>query len=113
MIKLSFHDNCITDKAADDIATAITCNVHLQELDIGRNKFCVLGALTISGALQKLFTLQKLCFDYENIAKVAARDIAIAICHNNDLKEVSVNGKEISEMAITRDMFRKITDFKL
>ena len=29
LIKLSFHDNCITDKAADDIATAITCNVHL------------------------------------------------------------------------------------
>ena len=113
LIKLSFHDNYITDKAANDIATTITCNVHLQELDIGGNKFCAPGALTISRALQKLFTLQKLCFDYKDIAEEAATDIAVAICYNTDLKEISINGKEFPEMAVTRDVFRKINDFKL
>ena len=63
--------------------------------------------------MQKLFTLQKLCFDYKDIAKEAAKDIAIAICHNTDLKEVSINGDAFPEIAAGRDMFRKIKGLQI
>ena len=109
--KLCLHGNCITDKAAEDIAIAITCNVNIRVLDIGKNKFCAPGAVTIARALRKLLTLRKLCFDYEDTFKEAAADVAFAICCNTNLKEVSVNGKECPEIG-HRDMFRKINYYQ-
>ena len=90
LTKLCFRNNCITDKAADNIATAIACNIHLQELNIGVNKFCTPGAIKIAKALQKISTLTKLYIDCNNITDDAANDIGIALCRNAGLQEVAI-----------------------
>ena len=59
--KLYINDNHITDKAADDIATALSCNAdQLQELDISNNWFQAKGVMVIAKALQNIVTLKKL-----------------------------------------------------
>ena len=47
LTKLCFCGNLITDRVADDIAAAISCNIHLQELNIGNNDFTPPGALKL------------------------------------------------------------------
>ena len=52
---LCFCDN-ITDKAADEIVHAITCNCHLQELDINIKKICCSRCYK-----------ETMCIDYKNM----------------------------------------------
>ena len=87
LTKLCLRSNNITDDAAGDIATVITCNVHLQELDIGINKFCGPGAVEIATALHKISTLVKLYIDHNNISDEAADAFEIVIDCNRALQE--------------------------
>ena len=79
------YKNKITDKAADDIATAVSCNNRLQELDINDNELQTTGAVTISKALQKISTLTKLYISKNNITDKAAD--APALSCNAELQE--------------------------
>ena len=38
LTNLYINNNNIKDEAADDIAAALSCNPHLEEIDIGENK---------------------------------------------------------------------------
>ena len=102
LIKLCFCDNSITDEAADDIAYAITCNGHLQEFDIGKNKICAQGAIKIAKKLQKISTLIKLSFCDNNITDEAAYDIASAVTCNSHLQELDVGINEFSRLGIVK-----------
>ena len=70
LTKLYINDNHITDEAADDIATALSCNAdQLQELDISNNWFRGKGIMVIAKALQNIVTLMlfvhlNLCYSY-------------------------------------------------
>ena len=104
--KLCISNNNITDEAADNIAAAISCNIHLQELNLGNNEFTPPGVLKIARSLEKILTLTKLCFhgncisDNKKVHKMCLHDksitseaigtIATAISCNTNLQELNL-----------------------
>ena len=48
LIKFCINNNNVTERAADDIAAAISNNTNLQEFDIGRNTLETVGVIKIS-----------------------------------------------------------------
>ena len=54
--KLCLSSNNITSVATDDIATIVSCNIHLQEFDIGRNYLQASGITNIA----KNFNISKI-----------------------------------------------------
>ena len=91
LIRLNISKNNITDKAASDIAAAISFNTQLQELDISDNDFQTTGVKVISKALQGISTLTKLNISSNNITDKAAEDIAAAISCNTLLQELDIS----------------------
>ena len=91
LTKLNISKNNITDKAADDIAAAISCNTQLQELDISDNYLQATGAITILKELQGISMLKKLDIGRNNITNKAADDIATAISCNTQLEELDIS----------------------
>ena len=83
--------NNITDKAADDIAAAIFCNTHFQELDISDNNLQALGAMIISEVLQCIHTLTKLYISKNNITDKGAYYISAIISCNIQVLDISDN----------------------
>ena len=69
----------------------LLCNIHLQELNLGRNNLQTSGAIKIAKALQKISTLTKLYINHNNITDDAADDIGIALHCNGDLQEVDIS----------------------
>ena len=57
LTKLYIYNNNITDEAADDIAAAICCNIHLQEFDIVGNNLQETGAINIAECLKNISAL--------------------------------------------------------
>ena len=92
LTKLCIYHNNITDKAADDIAAAILCNIKLQELNLGGNNLQTSGTIKIAKGLQKISSLMKLCISYNNITDEAADDILMAISSNTKLQEFDISG---------------------
>ena len=84
-----------SDSATDDIAAAISCNIHLQEFDIGTNNLQALGAAKIARGLQKISTLTKLCIANNNIGDEAADDIAAAVSCNIYLQEFDIGRNDL------------------
>ena len=114
LTKLCFHGNLITDEAADDIAAAISCNTHLQELNLGSNNLQTSGTIKIAKALQKLSSLIKLYINDNNITDEAADDIAAAISHETEELDVSGNNlKTVGVLKIAQSMQRICTLKKL
>ena len=95
---LSISHNNIVDKAADDIAAAISCNVYLQELNLSDNNLQALGTMKIARSLQKISALTKLSIDHNNITHKAADDIAIAISCNIHLQELNLSGNNLQAL---------------
>ena len=91
LTKLYIDHNNITDEAANDIAAAISCNIHLQELNLGGNDFRTSGIIVISRSLQKISLLRKLCINHNNITDEAADNIAAAISCNIHLQEFDIS----------------------
>ena len=57
---ISFHNNNVTDEAADDIAAVISCNTKLQELNLSGNNLQKTGVIKVVKALREISTLRKL-----------------------------------------------------
>lgn len=89
LTKLYLNHNKITDEAADDIAAAISCNIYLQELNVGGNCLQSSGAIVILRSLQRISSLIKLDLNESNITDKAANDIASAISCNIYLQELA------------------------
>ena len=106
LTKLYINHNYITDEAADDIAAAISCNIHLQELNLGSNDLRTSGTITIAKGLQKISSLRKLYIKLNNITDDAADDIGIALRCNCNLQEV-----DISKNGFNRETAMKISYF--
>ena len=100
LTKLYIDHNNITDEAADDIAAAISCNIHLQELNLGGNDFRTSGIIVISRSLQKISFLAKLCIYHNYITDEAADDIAAAISCNIHLQELNLGGNDFRASGI-------------
>ena len=88
---LSICDINITDAASDDIATIISHNMYLQELNLGNNYLQAPGAIKIVKALQSICTLTKLYLSNNNITDKAADEIATAISCNSKLQDIDLS----------------------
>ena len=95
LTKLSICDNNITDDAVGDIATVISHNIHLQELNLGNNHLQTSGAIKVARSLQKITSLTKLYINHNSITNEAADDIAAAISHNIGLQEVNIGNNHL------------------
>ena len=95
LTKLYINHNSITDEAADDIAAAISCNIHLQELNLGSNNLQTSGTIKISRVLQKISSLTKLYINHNSITDEAADDIAAAISCNIHLQELNLGSNNL------------------
>ena len=74
------HSNITqSDEVADDIAAAISCNIHMQELNLGSNNLQTSGAIQIANSLQMISSLTKLSIEHNNLTYQAADDIAAVI----------------------------------
>ena len=102
LTKLCINHNNITDEAADDIAAAISCNIHLKELNLGGNDLQTSGVIKIARGLQKISLLTKLCMNYSNITHEAADDIAAAISCNMDLQELNLGDNMLQSSGIIK-----------
>ena len=54
LTKFCVSNNNITDEATDDIAADISCNIYLQELNLGSNNLQTSGAIKITRELQNI-----------------------------------------------------------
>ena len=97
LTKLYINNNNITHEAADDIAAAISCNNHLQELNLGSNNLQTSGTIKIAKALQKISTLIKLYIDRNCITDKAADDIGLALSCNGYLQIVNISENDFSK----------------
>ena len=102
MLEKLYLNNDITDEAADDIATAISCNIHLQELSLGSNNLQTSGIIKIARSLQKISSLTKLYINHNNISHEAADDIAAAISCNIHLQELNLSGNNLQTSSIIK-----------
>ena len=102
LTKFCISNNNITDAAADDIATAISCNIHLQELNLGSNNLQASGIIKIARSLQTISSLTKLCIDCNNITHEAADDIATAISCNTHLQELNLSSNNLQASGIIK-----------
>ena len=100
--KLCIANINICDKAAYDIADAVSCNTYLQELNIGRNNLQALGAAQIARGLQKISTLRKFYIDNNSITYEAADDIAAAIQCSSELCELDVGNNKFQTQGIRK-----------
>ena len=100
LTKLYIANTNISDGAADDIAAAVSCNIYLQEFDIGGNNLQASGTTKIAKGLQKISTLTKLYINYNKISYEAADDIAAAIS-SNAIQILDVGGNYLETTGIT------------
>ena len=101
LTKLYIDNNKITNEAADYIADVISCNSHIQELDIGSNNLQTQGATIILKSLQKISSLTALCINYNIIAKEVADDIA-AVVSCNPMQVLDVSNNCLGTIGITK-----------
>ena len=87
--------NCNIKDIAAELTAGILCqNVQLQELDLSGNNLQATGCSVICRALQLkgVSKLLKFMLSNNNISDEAARDIAIVLSHNIQLKDFCING---------------------
>ena len=99
---LNIAHNKITEKAAADIATLLTCTTKLQELYIAGNNFQTFGVVKIANALLNITTLAVLDIGCNNISDNAADSIAIVLSHNINLQKLCVNGNNLQATFINK-----------
>ena len=102
VIKLCISSNNITDEAADDIAAAISCNIHLQQLNLSDNNLQTSGIIKITRNLQEISSLTKLYINHNNISHEAADDIAAAISCNVHLQQLNLSDNNLQTSGIIK-----------
>ena len=109
--KLYISNNFITDKVAGNISAIISCNIHLQELDISKSDLKTTGTIIILRALQNVCTLRKLNISINDYTFMVADDLANVISHNIHLQELSISVKnfQASDDAKILDALKNIS----
>ena len=87
-----------SDGATDDIAAAVSCNVHLQEFDIGKNYLDALSVIKVAKSLQEISTLTKLCINNNQITNKAAHYIANVISCNSHLQILDISSNNLQQV---------------
>ena len=90
-----------SDEATDDIAAAVSCNVHLQEFNIGKSYLHASSVIKVAKSLQKISTLTKLCINNNQITNEAAGYIANVISCNSHLQILDISSNSLQAQGAT------------
>ena len=102
LTKLYINNNQITDEAADYIADVISCNSHLQILDISSNSLQAQGATIILKRLQKISSLTTLYISNNNITDEKTADDIAAVVSSNPIQVLDVGNNCLGTIGITK-----------
>ena len=89
--KLNISHNEITIKAAHSIATFLSLNSKLEELDLNDTILQTPGTIIIFKSLRCFSNLRKLFINNNMITNEAADDIAVVLSHNTKLGEFDIS----------------------
>ena len=95
LIKLNIRNNSITDQAADTIATFLSRNTGLEELDLSHNNLQSEGTIKIAKA--NLMNLTNFNISHNGITNTAANDIAVFMCRNTKLQVLDFSCNDLHE----------------
>ena len=93
LIVINISHNMITDEAAEDIATVLSCNNKIQSLDLSCNYFTSKGFIKIFKfeCLKNIIYLKKLSISSNKINVNAAHSIGTVLSLNSTLEEVDIS----------------------
>ena len=91
--KLNISHNNITEQAADELASFISQNAELEELDLCHDKLQADGAAKICKT--NISNLIKFKISHNSITDQAADDIALLISHNTKLEELDLSHNKL------------------
>ncbi|XP_072895032.1 NACHT, LRR and PYD domains-containing protein 12-like [Hemitrygon akajei] len=99
--KLWLWDVGLTDSGAEDLASALSTNPSLTELDLGYNKLGDSGVKLVSAALRKPeCKIQKLKLNQVGLTDSGAEDLASALSTNRSLTELDLSGNKLGDSGV-------------
>ncbi|XP_065882868.1 uncharacterized protein [Dysidea avara] len=90
LTRLILSNNNITDEAANDLSTLLSCNIQLKEFHIDGNCFQTKGVSRIAEGLKNTSTLSKLFMGNNIINNKSVDDIANILSCNTQLQELQL-----------------------
>ena len=100
LVAINISHNMITDEATENIATVLSHNTKLKELDLSYNHLSALGAIKIFKEMKHISNLIALYISHNMITDEAANDTVEVLLHNTDLKELDLSHNNISAVGI-------------
>ncbi|XP_059818694.1 NACHT, LRR and PYD domains-containing protein 3-like isoform X1 [Hypanus sabinus] len=99
--KLWLRDVGLTDSGAEDLASALSTNPSLTELDLGGNKLRDSGVKLLSAALRNAkCKIQKLWLRDVGLTANGAKDLSSILNVNQSLTELSLNDNKLGDSGI-------------
>ena len=108
LTKFNISHNKITDKAAKSVATFLSQNSKLEELDLSYNNLQSAGAIEIAG-LCSISSLIKLNISHNEITGEAANPIATFLSQNSKLQELDLSYNNL-QAVVKIEYLRDITN---
>ncbi|XP_072891839.1 NACHT, LRR and PYD domains-containing protein 3-like [Hemitrygon akajei] len=99
--KLELYDVGLTDSAAEDLASALTTNPSLTELDLSKNKLGDSGVKQVSAALRNPeCKIQKLELKDVGLTGSGAEDLASALSTNPSLTVLKLSKNKLGDSGV-------------
>ena len=98
---LGLSENRIPGSVADDLAVAIYVNYQLKRLLLADNNLQHHGAV-VASALCHIGTLVELDLSNNNMTKIVADELALAIENNKSLQELNISGNKLTTDGIIK-----------
>ncbi|XP_067915955.1 NACHT, LRR and PYD domains-containing protein 3-like isoform X2 [Heterodontus francisci] len=99
--RLQLADNGLTDSCAEDLASALSTNRSLTELDLGRNKLGDSGVKLLSEALGKPDCIMEELKLYEvGLTESCAKDLVSVLCTNRSLRELNLSNNKLGDSGV-------------
>jgi len=99
LMRLYFSGNTITNETADDMATVLSQNIQIEELDLGNNKLNATSSVRILTGLTRHVNLKVLKIPNSEVNNTAARLIENILGHNHLLQELDLTGNHLQSFA--------------
>ncbi|XP_078057484.1 NACHT, LRR and PYD domains-containing protein 14-like [Mustelus asterias] len=99
--KLHLHGNNLTDSCAEDLASSLSTNRSLIDLNLDENKLGDSGVKLLSVALRNPdCKIQKLDLNFNGLTDSCAEDLASALSTNRSLIDLNLGGNKLGDSGV-------------
>ncbi|XP_038657033.1 uncharacterized protein LOC119968004 [Scyliorhinus canicula] len=99
--RLRLNDNTLTDSCAEDLASAVSTNLSLTDLNLNMNKLGDSGMKLLSAALQNPdCKIQRLDLGQNVLTDSCAEDLASALSTNQSLMSLNLNSNSFTDQSV-------------